>query len=667
MKKAIALFWLIVLIVLIFLALCVSAKAKEIPGGIVFSDGKDLVYCDFTTKQRINLTGGVEETIGNDPFTVSEDGTTLFWIKDRKLWIKLLPNGKSYTLKRTVFKPIGKDREVANGITDVIVPQSAKNIVVSRNGNNISFELEKTGDSMVPIKPGSEIDKMWFAKYKPHVAQYWPLYIAKKDVCNAVVFFKKDINGNMPSPLPAWQYCGNTNFCAPVWPFRTNPSYFGEDAYKFKNPLVFSGPEHDIEANASLMGNECIKRFSFRRDGHFAVWLTAENPDEELFAVIYQTPFGWGPIEIRGQSQAMIRNSATGKVSKNLHPGIYEIPVQLRNCEGLAWKPEPDGGLAFFSEGTVFLLDGEQIKNGIKNSGLVKHPKYSFRNLPVNNVFPIQPKTIITEIKGSKYHWISNNAFIFRDEKGILRLWDGGGELSMLLDFVPEAFFYCNPLGLKANMPMVSSGKTPDSLLQSVSGKNKLPANQNIWPSFSAFTVGSIKTGWRGSIGPIPSSPNGAITIFLETEEAKNSGQGLLLFALIDETDISKITDPSKYEFKGLNQTGFSDSKGKSLPQVLVPVKKIIVLRIGNTYAAIKPVEIDMDMSPLNKPGQDEKEIRRMEANWKKKTIEKYGSIDGIKKPKFTASSWKTNWRSMTYEWRYWPSVKNAVEVATTE
>ncbi len=385
MKKAIVLFCLIVLIVL---TLCVSAKAKEIQGGIVFSDGKNLVYCDFTTKQRINLTGDTEESIGNDPFTVSEDGTTLFWIKDRKLWIKLLPNGKSYTLKRNIFKPIGNDRTIANGITDVIVPQSAKNIVVSRNGNNISFELEKIDKSMELVKSGSELDKIWFTKFEPHIRQYWPLYIAKKGACNAVVFFKKDINGNMPLLSP-WQYCGNTNFCAPVWPFRTNPAYFSNPE-KLNSPLVFDGPEYDIEANVSLMGNECIKRFSFRRDGHFAAWLAAENPEEELFAVIYQTPFGWGPIEIRGNSQDR-RDSATGKVSKNLHPGIYEIPVLLRSCEGLAWKPEPDGGLAFFSEGTVFLLNGEQIKNGIKNSGLAKHPKYSFRHLPVNNVFPIQP------------------------------------------------------------------------------------------------------------------------------------------------------------------------------------------------------------------------------------------------------------------------------------
>jgi hypothetical protein len=190
------------------------------------------------------------------------------------------------------------------------------------------------------------------------------------------------------------------------------------------------------------MGNECIKRFSFRRDGHFATWLPAEKPEEELFAVIYQTPFGWGPIEIRGKNQKNVRDSATGKVSKNLHPGIYEIPVQLRSCEGLACKPDPNGGLAFISEGIMFLLDGEQIKNGINRSGLVKHPKYSFRNLPVNNVFTIQSEMITTGIKGSRHHWV-NDAFIFRDENGSLKLWNAG-QLSVLLDSIPEAFTYCN-------------------------------------------------------------------------------------------------------------------------------------------------------------------------------------------------------------------------------
>ncbi len=651
-----------VLACLLVLVLCVFAEAKEIPGGIVFSGGKNLVYYDFTTKQQTKITDDVDETTAKDPFTISEDGTTLFWIRDRKLWIKLLPNGKPYLLERTVFKPIGNDREIANGTTSVILPQSAKNIVVSKNGNNISFEFEKTGDSMVPIKPGSDIDKLWFSKYSSDYPQYLPLYIAKKDICNAVVFFKKDINGNMPL-LPAWQYCGNTNFCAPVWPFRTNPEYFSNPG-KPNSPIFPIGPEHDIEANASLMGNECIKRFSFRRDGHFATWLTTEKPEEELFAVIYQTPFGWGPIEIRSESQKNVRDSATGKVYKNLHPGIYEIPVQLRNCEGLVWKPEPNGGLAFISEGIMFLLDGEQIKNGIKRSGLVKHPKYSFRNLPVNNVFTIQSEMITTGIKGTRHHWI-NDVFIFRDENGSLNLWDAGHS-SILLDSVPEVFFYCTPPFFTANMPMVSGDKTPANVPPSTSGKNKLSVS-NIWPSICAFTVGSIRTAWRGGAGPLPSMPEGSIFIFLETEESKNSNQGLLFFALIDETDISKIADPSKYEYKGWNQTNCRDGNGKSLPQVLVPLNKIIVLKFGDSYAAIKPISTNMDLSPLKKSVEVEKTRKKMEANWEKETKKKYGSTAGVKKQQFTASSWKTEWRSMTYKWRYWPYAKNATEVVAAK
>src|SRR3989344_2945241 len=89
----------------LFLNFVTFVKA-EIPGGIFYSDGRDAIYYDIATKESKNSTSDLSEAVVKDPFTVSENGTTLVWLQDSKFWLRELPMGTPRTIKvnRKVYK-----------------------------------------------------------------------------------------------------------------------------------------------------------------------------------------------------------------------------------------------------------------------------------------------------------------------------------------------------------------------------------------------------------------------------------------------------------------------------------------------------------------------------------------------------------------------------------
>jgi len=112
-----------------------------------------------------------------------------------------------------------------------------------------------------------------------------------------------------------------------------------------------------------------------------------------------------------------------------------------------------------------------------------------------------------------------------------------------------------------------------------------------------SFSVGSICTVWEGR-------GNKEVNIWLRS---KPGDETALEFALPEECDLDKITDPSlyeyesKYEWRGPEAYTLAGS-GKSkriihkdkvlLNKVPVPLNYPIILKLGDAYAAIKPVAL---------------------------------------------------------------------------
>lgn len=615
-----------------------SYQAKtEIPGGIVYSDGKDVIYYDFKTKEKTNLTADLKEAKIQDLFAISEDGQLLIWVQNSNLWQRKLLNGKPHVLKTEIYKEkktsSNSGRLVSIGEESLTMP-NLRNLTLSPKAMQISYEFEEKGESWTQVPPGSQLDREWLRKGPDLNSRLpyrnSPMYIRGIDSFNAIALLNPTSSFYLPPGKI--QHCGNVASFPPIYPFRIAYENFDSTPGATRIPVGTSpGSTPNIAQFLTLTVEDTIQRFSIKRNAFFGSWAKSpllEDKEEEMFALIYQTPYGWGPIEIRS-SKHLVPIEFTRGNKKDYYerekPGVYEIPLQLKSCEGLTWKP--DGSIAYLSEGKVFSINGDKIKQGIRSSGIAKNPDPSYSKdrgtIPIKYVFPIEPTLIADAISARRHYWVSNDAFIFRGRDNTLRLWNQG-ESKTLLATVPEMFFYCNstPLNTASDFNPIAKNPVPTV----ISGKDRareaflgIHAN-NGRPV--GFNIGSIETSWTGK-------NSYSIAIWIKKNAKDKKG---LEFALPEESDLNKIKDPSQYEYqtqyewRGPNigvfptKTTFTPKeKVISKLDVQVPLNEVIILKSGNTYAAIKPIAIE---------------------------------------PKFKSSSDVPEW--MTYEWKFWSSVPEA-------
>lgn len=658
---------------ILFLAFGFVAKAgdsysanAEIPGGIVASNGKDVIYYDFTTKEKTNLTADIKEAEIQDLFAISEDGKILIWLQNNKFLVRKLPAGKVYTLKTDRVSVGWRDRKVEKDFT--IHPQDqnlqginysgvspVRSLTISPIGTRFTYEVEISQQAWVQVPPNSPINRNWLQRGPdpgtrlPYVNL--PMYVKQMDNCNVVI--NAEIFSDYLVRRNSSALCGNVAKIPPIYPWRM--TY--EDGGSFPRPGVtpvpvgLAPPTQQIGPALVLTNPEAIKRFSFKRNAHFAAWSKNfdntsfldrfnKNSDKQMFAVIYQTPYGWGPIEIHNPTA----NPPSGgkgyklRIKAGMKPGVYEIPVLLRSCEGLAWKP--DGSITYLSQGKVFSIDGNKIRQGIENSGIAVNPNPScYVPIPVNNVFAINSVAIAEDVYSSKIrkmYWVSDYAFIYQGNDNALYLWEQG-RVEKLLSSVPKEFFYCRTSPHKNFNVAISSPDLNNTSFPVMFGKDRAPeaVQRQSHGKRAGFDVGTIRTGWTGQ---------NAKCLHIQLN-------GNLEFAILTENSLDSIKDPSVYEYTKKPYYRGSSKKEKerwrphhSLPSIMVFINEIIILKSGNVYAAIKPIALEPKYKSVEEMSES------MQKDWER----------------YRGKGPPPIYEWLTYEWKFWPNIVPPAKLAKT-
>lgn len=291
----------------------------------------------------------------------------------------------------------------------------------------------------------------------------------------------------------------------------------------------------------------------------------------------------WGPIVIVHDDKSS-KEIRINKLTLELHC-IEEKNISLSACEGLAWRL--DGTISYLSAGTLYSEDGKVIAKGIEGTGLT---------------------------------WISEDSFIFRGKGGNLYIWSQAwdqGSLKKLSVSVPEVFSYCFQSPFDPDKKVARKVKN---------GEEKEAAGQGKFDS-SGFVVGSIKmrcTYYR--------SEGEKVSVNVGRFDPE---QDQLEYAFATESDITGIEDPSKYQYKKIL---VEMSGGRTF--VSVPFNKILLVKLEDKYAAIKPLSAEL--------------------KYTKETWQETVGKNNVKK--FTWEDYQNNKVDDTSlyrvvcEWKYWPT-----------
>ncbi len=523
--------WLFVFFVFGF-----SAQAQDIPGGIVSSNGKDAIYLDYQLCQERNLTADLKGPAITGPLAISEDGLVLAWLQGNKFLTWTSQDEKPRPIDNKFPPTFGKIR----------------NMTLSPEGVHLAFESTEKNTSFFLVEAG---------KSQPSRlgdSSIYPKYFTRMEEYNAITM-------SYVSPYISWRY-GNTGFYPPTFPIRTNETvdYAPGKTHRVgevTESVLGSISIPNIRAGLKVTIEEAHKKFSIKRDAHFIAWQKVST-DPLFFALIYKTEKGWGPIEIRSTEPLSSTNPPTGQ-----KPGVWEIPILLKDCQSLAWKP--DGSLTYLSEGKVFSIEQRYIAMGIENSGVKKYrePGNSIPQLvPVNNVIKVTPELVAEGIDGDRLHWATNDTFRFRGREGSRRnitSWHKG-EMKKLCA-APEEFSYCD----RAPFSTVK----PTNIAGTVSGKDKsAKGGVSTQKGNYLLSVGNTSIKWE-------SRPDGYFRIW-------GGGKGDH-YALPPESNIDDVYDPSKYDFKKM-----PDRYTTGTPRFVdIKPNQILLLKSNNKYTAIKPLE----------------------------------------------------------------------------
>ena len=518
-----------VIVCLVALVFGFSAWAADIPGGIVGSNGNNVFYYGFKEKLAYNLGQGTKAASNEqgDAIIVLVGGrlvetkicigqSSAFGPLAQPKWDT--PNGINRGLNKDFYS-----NAVRNAVRDepYLDPKGVKNLTISPLnpfGNScIAYEHQAKGNKYIQVPQDSEIynhgispqtlkedskaaenlPRFFSGKYPRYVVRaidFTSISVAKEPSCNPSLDAPWSLGHGEQEPLNL--------FC-----FR-NPKTGREQSYE----VVYNNKTYQCLKEGRMVAcprEEMIRRHEEVRtrgvcDAKFPVWSSQLETDTSkleypVVAFIYHQVSNnkWGPIGIFG---AVVNN-------------CKEIPVSLSDCKGLAWKPD----------GTLTYADGKAI-------------------------YSVNGKVLVDGINLTRYYWVSNDTFIFRNPEGALCFWKNG-QTEKLLDAVPEEFSYCvrNPCA------KVWTGKDKAKIWKPI------PFN-TYWDTTPCFQT-SLIPGEAQGVSLIPPDD--------------------VWFAVPKETDLQKITNPASYTYY---------HRPKEARQVAL--NKVIILRAGNKFIAIKPVEI---------------------------------------------------------------------------
>jgi len=561
----------------LILLLALPTQSAEIPGGIVFSSGRNVIYYDFETGQKTNLLPDLSPG-SLKAAAISPDGKVLVWLTRGKFWAKALPDGKPFALptKKNADRSLRR-RGVIDVLEDIpeVVKGTVENLSVSTDKYFISYQIRgKVREQK------REIDH---AALRRKMAETSRRYRRRRPTGRV----------RFSTPMkPAKLFDRTVSFVIPI-----KPEIRVERARRALSPEFFGKPGYSIAG--SHVG---------RADACFPTW----SKNGETVAFIFHDSGRWGPIvtfdvfkpdEARGRW--IWESEQDYQERKAKHKRTYkEKRITLASCEGLAWRP--DGTITVMSKGTLYSEDGRVITRGIKGNNLC---------------------------------WITNKSFIFRGIDKALYSWEEG-KGKKLLDSVPEEFSYC------CRSPLAD---------ENIAAANKEAEGENKAKPGIDFRIGAIKTG-------LEKRNRESIYLRIVVPELDPwgipQGQKQLKFALTDETRIEDIKDPTQYDYKTFQP---KKNQGRNRATCLaVSLNKIILLREGSRYAAIKPTELQQLIhkgKPVYLGSSIRITARGKAAAEHAKKIRLAEAVERLRQRNLSPQ-----WEWIVYEWKYWPETHLAAK-----
>ena len=453
---------------------CNITAATEVPGGIAAKNAKgDFVYYDFALKQSTVLVDAA--TFGDSKeYAASEDAGTIFFVKNQQLIMKTPYQEKLVTIMHPEEKiPFWPNAGI-------------RNLDISPKAKMFCFETEFEDKNYVFVDKkspeGRALLRIGFPR-NAFVPAGAPIFIEGKATCNSVIV--RGLLGGKDLRL------GNTAIYPGAIPFiRIN-----KQTGKLEAIIdFFGGAENTAYGGMDLSRQDTIQRFARRRHAKFGCF----SPDEEFFVVALQNDDeSFDRLEIRSLSTPDIgtyrneRGVISSTVMPTVKPGIYEIPLFTQNIKGLSWtRPEKGkpASLTVQRGQSVYRISGEKISEGIKNSGIQRGRGIKNPPTPINNILQIKFEFVTNDIDTAKICWISDSAFLYRDNaSGELCLWDNGST-SVIMKKITEKYSYCpQPVSKITLAQAMSDGKnTP----KTISGAERVQEATN---SSGELSIGSFK------------------------------------------------------------------------------------------------------------------------------------------------------------------------------
>jgi len=549
-----------------------SASADSKPGGIVYKENREILYYDFFTKKTTNLLDGLKGAFCDGQFAISDNGAILIWVQQGKCFKRDLPKGEAHE----VLGDFSAKRKLA------ISSQGVHNT----NNVKISFEYAKPGMAWTEVPRDSDMFMLWVREGSGR-APYanWPMYVKMPDTCRAIQVSDLMALNNRVSDAIA---CGNVAEFPPTMQFKTNYESYGTRqeppvSMTIKPRMILSPLEKQISYGPlgilTLTMEDAFLRFSIKREAFFGCW--SKNPvndDNQFFACIYKTPFGWGPIEIRGKCEASGLGHLRGADFKK-KPGIYEIEMLTKaECKGLSWKP--DGSITILVGKKLFCFDGESIRKGMENSGTANHPDKKIKShLPIGTVFSIKPELVADEIDGDSVWWVSDNAFIFRGSDGGLYHWKNK-ETKLVRESVPLEFFHCNPYSDDPNaQTLVTTADTEKKEGCVPLGNDSCSIKMN---EETVLRLSGISVVWTAEKNP---RAQGGYDYYIKVLNLDT--QSNFEYSLLKPGDLapSSMKDPTVYKY----EKEFPGQKRRSLKGFLkIEPMQTVIARVDNYRSAIQ-------------------------------------------------------------------------------
>jgi len=531
----------ICLAAIVLLGICPAMLADGIPGGIVFSDGKEISYYDLQTKEKKSLFADLKKEDSKKaiygPAAVSENGNVLAWIENGRLWVRKLPYGKPYLApSRSNIKGIPGDDMMSGGVTRLtrvwenipdIIPGIPKNFCLSADGQMLAYEIRAD-----------------IVAYDPH---------ARTRQGQADYMVIQPVSGYATTSV---------------------------------GPIILGFP--DSKAYGSLTGGKQIQA----RTACAPAW----SRYGAKLALIHKAGTSWEPIEVR--SDLNIDPTAKSKEEIGFHAAQETKCSPASGCQSIAWKS--DDTVTYLSDGTLYSEKGAVIAKGIQ---------------------------------GCKVYWLTDSAFTFQGKDNSCYLWNNG-TAQKISDLPPGTFSYCHrdPFGPEEKLAKKIDPSTEKEQGGQIQSENGGPNNGGrASPTRSTVAIGNFEVEWIASHSPVGK------VVYINVGRLR--GQDQFDFAIAPVSSIGEIQDPTKYEYQKVflemlptektsltvRETGKpGDLTIPNSAMVRLSLNQILLLRMGDRYAAIQPVSIESKTTQTT--------------------------------PIFT----------VTYEWKYWPAQTQAGNLAST-